>query len=118
MLFVCGVAIVPGNYASDSRFLSTAPCYAALEENSRETAIDTIYVSACTRTISNTYSSIKGLQTVLVVAFGANESILLVVFLRRKLGIISITVVECHLASGLETHERLRRIFAASINFW
>ena len=33
MVCLYGVAIDPGNYAGDSRFISTAPCHAALEEN-------------------------------------------------------------------------------------
>ena len=38
MVCLYGVAIEPGNYAGDSRFLSTAPCHAALEENPTEIA--------------------------------------------------------------------------------
>ena len=33
MMCLYGVAIELGNYAGDSRFISTAPCHAALEEN-------------------------------------------------------------------------------------
>ena len=39
MVCLYGVAIEPGNYARDSRFLGTAPYRAALEESLREIVI-------------------------------------------------------------------------------
>ena len=39
MVYVYGVAIEPGNYTSDSRFLSTAPYHTAQEKNPREIVI-------------------------------------------------------------------------------
>ena len=42
MVCLDGVAIEPGNYARDSRFLNTAPYHGALEESPREIDIHPI----------------------------------------------------------------------------
>ena len=86
MVCLYGVSIEPGNYTR-TRGFSALRHITLLQRRAPEKLSSIRQTSTNTRTMSNTQSNIKGLQTVLAVNFGTNQPILFVMCLQRKSGI-------------------------------